>query len=494
MKGKTFALGTLITTAVVCLAAASKSIPIGIPGEWVWRYADVSMSGRLWAPLLSFELMVCLLILALRWRRRVSAMWAIALVVATFVLQIAFGHVGKAGIQDAALVTMIPSVSGYHACSTSVSSPTQFLQYYADYIADMELTDPLMHVCQHPPGPVLYHWAVNRFFEWIPSLGRMLTGLTERFSPETIFDTLGVTLSPIQRAGIWGSAFGLMLSCGITALLAYLLGLRLFGHRAGAFGAILTALIPSYILFSPYFDQTYSVFALLTIWLALRAADGFVENSQGRAVIAAFLGGLALFVGMFCGTALAVVGFMAAVVLCVSVWGRWTNAARVCMAAGLGFAAPIVVLYLVFGCNMLEIWAINLRKHATFYELYPRTYWKWFIFNFVEFALFMGVPVAAMGCRQIVRLMRGITAGNRACVAVGLSLVVAIALLSVLGKNLSEVARLWMFFMPFVAVFAGKECASLFRRHPGWASAVVIAQFAQAAVFKTTLDVFGIYS
>jgi len=498
MKSKTLVISILLCTAIVCVLTAWKSVPIGIPGEWVWRYADVSMWGRLWAPALAFEALLLLVLVAGRIRRRwQEAALACSLLGAAFAPQVAFCHVGKGGIQDAATVTMMPAVSGYHACAVSVSSPALFLRHYASYVADMELTDPLMHVCQHPPGPVLYHWVVNRFFELRPSWGEALTRLAEGPSSETIFDTLGMTLSPVQRAGIWGSAFGLMLSCGLTALLACVLGKRLFGWRAGAFAAVLTALIPSLCLFSPYFDQTYSVFALLTVWLALKSADTLEHADMKAAAVWAGLAGMAVFAGMFCGTALVVVAGMSALVFAIRIWGQcrpWRQLVRLASAAVVGFSLPLVVLHLGFGCNMLDIWAITVRKHETFYAIYPRSYWKWLGFNLVEFALFAGIPTAVLGASAMARVLRRGLADGREQFAICASFVLVMVTLSLAGKNLSEVARLWMFLMPFVAVCAGAECRRLFMRAPGWAIAILLAQFCHTVVFKACLDVFGIYS
>ena len=92
------------------------------------------------------------------------------------------------------------------------------------------------------------------------------------------------------------------------------------------------------------------------------------------------------------------------------------------------------------------------------------------------------------------RVLRRGLADGREQFAICASFVLVMVTLSLAGKNLSEVARLWMFLMPFVAVCAGAECRRLFMRAPGWAIAILLAQFCHTVVFKACLDVFGIYS
>ena len=41
-----------------------------------------------------------------------------------------------------------------------------------------------------------------------------------------------------------------------------------------------------------------------------------------------------------------------------------------------------------FSHNVFHVWWICLSKHETFYDHFPRTYWKWILVNILEFGLF----------------------------------------------------------------------------------------------------------
>ncbi len=153
---------------------------------------------------------------------------------------------------------------------------------------------------------------------------------------------------------------------------------------------------------------------------------------------------------------------------------------------------------------MLRVWWICLSKHETFYDLFPRTYWKWVLVNLIEFGLFAGAATACLwivacwaqaklclgtGCDRRSRRSPAAPSAPAAMCMAGLGVLL---LLDVSGKNLSEVARLWMFLMPLAAVGGG---VVLSRWGAGgylpWL--VVAAQGVQVIIFKLRLDVFSIY-
>ena len=65
---------------------------------------------------------------------------------------------------------------------------------------------------------------------------------------------------------------------------------------------------------------------------------------------------------------------------------------------------------------------------------------------------------------------------------------VVLCLLNFSGTNLSEVARLWTFLVPFATLGAAR-CVVWFRPRAAWQAAFLVLQFSQALVFAVTLDV-----
>ena len=149
---------------------------------------------------------------------------------------------------------------------------------------------------------------------------------------------------------------------------------------------------------------------------------------------------------------------------------------------------------LLFGYDVWAVWWNCLSQHADFAVLFPRSYVAWVLFNPVEFAVFTGVPVcllmllsAAKDARLWLRHPR-----DTALSILPWALLGVLAALNLSGKNLGEVARLWMFLMPFAAVSAAASLVELDGRR-GWVAAgVLLLAGVQLVAFRMTLDGLGI--
>jgi hypothetical protein len=139
---------------------------------------------------------------------------------------------------------------------------------------------------------------------------------------------------------------------------------------------------------------------------------------------------------------------------------------------------------------------VCFEKHAGFAQSFGRTYWKWALFSPVEFALFMGVPVACLVLWRLARQVRIIPAlkASRDKLSqtdiILWSLVLTFVILDVSGKSLGEVSRLWMFLMPFGALVAAEEVSG-WHRYSAVAAILTLLMFMQWFVFSQALNVFG---
>ena len=94
---------------------------------------------------------------------------------------------------------------------------------------------------------------------------------------------------------------------------------------------------------------------------------------------------------------------------------------------------------------MIAWW--NLHHHARFYDEYPRTYRLWLVVNPVELAIALGLP-AVIWC------VTALFSPRRLPLSVWSTLLVLV-LTNLTGRNMGEVARLWMLYMPPLLVGAG---------------------------------------
>jgi cytochrome bd-type quinol oxidase subunit 2 len=177
-------------------------------------------------------------------------------------------------------------------------------------------------------------------------------------------------------------------------------------------------------------------------------------------------------------------------------------------AFALAFLIAVAVFWLVTDHNLFGTWYRCYRHQASFYAPQEvgatRTYWPWVALNPLEFAVAVGVPlfaaavvgtawlVARDAARPADRATDG-TADDQGCgrqlAGVVFAWWLTLVALDLTGKNLGEIARLWMFLMPFAAVASAAVFErSKERRWP--ALALVALQAIQAMVFAAHVQGF----
>ena len=155
----------------------------------------------------------------------------------------------------------------------------------------------------------------------------------------------------------------------------------------------------------------------------------------------------------------------------------------------LGVLGPALALKLLWGYDSFSVWHTCYVKHAAFSQRFGRTYAPWFMANPLEMLLFMGVPVSCLVLWAAVRDAANWWRKEGRPFVLLWALLLVVALLHVSGKNLGEVARLWMLLMPFGAVIAGWAIARLDRRRGLAAGLCLAALYLQTAAFRASLEV-----
>jgi hypothetical protein len=214
--------------------------------------------------------------------------------------------------------------------------------------------------------------------------------------------------------------------------------------------ASLWALAPAANLFQPDADTTYPLLSTMAWSLAAWAAR--IGRGTGRLPMAslglAAASGLVMAFGIMFTLAFLPVGFIAALIIgtdrSVGLPARLTLIA----AAGVGFLASVAAAWLATGANPFVVWSWNLHHHARFYDEYPRTYSIWLWANAIELAIAIGLPT-------VVWFLIGLTAPRSIPRVVWCTLLTLI-LVDLTGRNMGEVARLWMLFTPPLLVAAAR--------------------------------------
>ncbi len=116
-------------------------------------------------------------------------------------------------------------------------------------------------------------------------------------------------------------------------------------------------------------------------------------------------------------------------------------------ATGLGFLTGTLAWWAATSANPFAIWWANQQNHGRFYVEYPRSYLAWVLANPVELAIALGLPATVWVAIGLGSPRQG--------PRVAWAALFVLTLLTISGKNLSEVARLWLPLMPPLLVAAG---------------------------------------
>lgn len=338
------------------------------------------------------------------------------------------------------------SFTSYHtvAISPEARDPRAFVRGHAASLPD--LATRAKHAATHPPGPVLYYRAALAVCESSPGLTDGL--LKAAGVPDREFR------APATRAARGAALLGALLLVLLGALTAWPVAMLARGlgaeEVAAARLAVVWALLPGPALMTPQFDQALALPVTLATWLLL--SSGAPTAGLHRVLLAGLLGGLAIFTSYGAAVFLAVGGVAA-----LMSWERPQWRRRALVAGGAATVSGLVAFGVpaFFGHEPLRALVTALAIHREAYTA-PRSYPLWLVFNPLDFALFIGVPLAVLACTVTVRLVRkGVTwSGHSVPDRYRLALAGGFALLVLLGVTRGEVGRLWIPLMPLVLVAA----------------------------------------
>jgi hypothetical protein len=452
----------------VTFGIRSQAIPLGVPGEWEWMrlpaWASPGWDGLIVAALLVAAYSACAAA-GLRWLRTRSSPSRRAegaLVAGLLLLAIAAQALVPLGappgydLSKWAAVNYLPSSSGYFkvAREQAMSDPWRFLRDYPRWIRDQDS----LHIGTHPPGLITLQCLLMTTMQNHPALAQGLLDVMPG-SVDAGFRAFGGNdprpLAPEERAALFATALLTLLACAGTLVPLYLLARAMLPAPAAWTAAALWPLAPAANLFQPVADAAYpflSTSALaLAAWSA-REAPPRDRRLSWRILLAAGSGS-ALGLGMALSLAFLPVGLIVALSLALSRAQCLRTRGALILALGSGFIAVLAGGWLATGANPLEIGTWNLHHHARFYLEYPRTYRLWLWVNLLELAIALGLP-SAVWC--LVGMMQ-----PRTMPIPVFSTALVLLLVNLTGRNLGEVARLWMLFLPPLLLAAGQGCNRL---------------------------------
>lgn len=481
------ALVQMTVLAGFLAGVAGRWFPLGVPGEWEWlrlpatARVDPIALGTAGAAIIGLAALAGLGARSLSRPAtpRREAGWVAGLAVAAVVAQAVVQEGAPEGYGLAKWIIALRNEgsSGYQSVARA-AMPAGLGPFLRDYPAWIARQDSL-HIGTHPPGLFVAARGMVVLARTHPELARWVVD----HAPGSVAAMIRATRAadPLAR----DEAAALVLTGALTLLGSALTVVPLYlAVRAGApagtawAASTLWPLVPAALLFQPTAD---TAFPLLAAAALAAAAWAVVTTRPGWAARLAIAAGLILAVGMELTLVYLAVGVVVALVLIGSA-GTRTLSARLGLVGwtGLGFAAATLGWWGITGANPAAIWWVNQAHHAQFYRDYPRSRWRWTGAN-------LGETAAAIGLGSSVLAVWG-GLRPRLVPAAGWASVAVLVLLTLTGRSLSEVARLWLPLFPPLLALAALGWARLGAR-PMSLSLTVALSGVQALVLQTLIQV-----
>lgn len=477
MNPRLFGLVIFIAVGVTGVLLWGASIPLGVPGEWTWPRLPATVESLVGAGSAMF--VGVLYIAFVLWgrhtivdRSRLTAGGLVtALVAAGFVWlwTVQQSVPAPANLGKGPFVLFYPRSSGYFwQARHDVTSTAEFLAGYEELLAERDY----LHIGTHPPGLTLGYRGLLALCASSPGLCELVLAS----SPASVRESLttiealasgsGRAVTRADQAVLWLAMVITLLAAAATSAGIYMMTRRQFDRSAAWTTAAIWPLVPAIAVFHPKSDTLYPFVAVAAAGLWLTACD---RRSYVRAVLA----GAMLWLGMMLSLAFATIGLLMALMTAWEWWGpkgqtdgdslHHPGSGRqqllLLLAGAAGFLVPSACIDLVYDINFLNVWRWNIANHALFYEHNVRTWWKWLLVNPLELALAVGLPIIAVGCLSLWRMMKDRSLFSlRGSVPLGFLVVWGLLWLS--GKNMGEAARLWILLMPWTVMSAAAAFCS----------------------------------
>ncbi|NIM05748.1 MAG: hypothetical protein GTO55_05890 [Armatimonadetes bacterium] len=479
-------LTAVATVALMAWIISGRSI--GIRGEWTWPMRIVA-GARFWAPLGGVALLIATagwLTRPKRWertRRRWRAVWIIWLVMVAWLLAAGVLIIPQNPVVVTGGIIASPQATSYFSVAVNI---TDLPATVKSFPALME-TFP-QHARTHPPGPILFFWGVNRLVHAWPGLAKATEAVCVRLDKDgtehlsqVLHQQFGI---PITRTEALAAVFSAFLLAGLGSLSLiplYMLASSLYGSTTAMRATLLFATVPSFLLFGPSIDQLVLLFAVLTLW-------GFLLlRRTGNPLIGLFLA-LGLLISLGLVAMFAFIGLwwlLGRSVLPENVADKRKMVMGI-VGALLIFIGVYVILWLAVGLNLPAIIKAGLAVHRhTTLEEASRAYWKWVIYDPIEFAIFLGLPLMLWALLAVRGDNQRAALGGFALAWVG-----TLLLLDVSGWVRAETGRIWLFLMPPAALLGAVRLGQLGKRFDLGFFSVLVLQMGQAITMKAGLDIF----
>jgi hypothetical protein len=459
----TFILAALILTDALPYLRG----PAPETSEWYWPYF-LRPVANWWAP---FGAALLMLVATAWWlhdttRKQWVTITAVLLLILTSILLqlgIIYAH-NPAVFPELFDRTLSNLASGFFEAAAETEDINALLSTYPEAMPAFTSD----HARTHPPGLILSNWLTIQLFEQMP-------GLSDRIAP-TVWAARCIDLWLLNRPAAVAAALATwavlpILAAAISVWPAYLYAKQLLPFPAAKLAATLVAAIPSLLLFAPKSVQLYAPLGLFLLWafhLALKkwSIHWFI------------FAGLIFSTTTFLSIGNFSLGLLLLVYALLTIWQQkaWQQVgwpAILWRGALFGLAAFSIwlVAWLVWGVAPWRIWQTGLEQHYSLVT-HQRRYAWWLFWNWVDVLVYAGLPVFVGYVAGVIGAFKnGRSRHFQSINILALSLLVLLIFLNFSGSARGEVGRIWLFFLPLLALVAAGFWQEKFAQ---WKTAVLL--------------------
>ncbi|WP_165067082.1 hypothetical protein [Paludisphaera rhizosphaerae] len=459
-----------LSTAILLTAVASGDVPLGIPGEWVWPriIEDLPVGGLLIAGAGvavygAFAAAGFRSLGAVEVSRRREAAWLFGLVLGASAVQavVPIGAPGRYGLERWGVIHCYRVCTGYYDVVKEQVGPDPWA-FLADYPRWVR-AQGAGHLGVHPPGLIAGYCGLLALTERHPAAADLLNSAMPSSTADGFRQVevgMGMTIPAADRAAVYLATLITLFACAGTVAPLYLLARESLPPQVAWASAILWPLAPAANLFQPLSDVAYPFLSACALaaaaWAARLRSSSDVSTLGGGRPLASVLGwaflavvsGAVMGFGMMFTLALLPVGLSVALVVMTTRGLGLTRGLSVIVAIGAGFLGVVAACWLATRSDPFATWAANLANNARFNEGMRGSYLTWLIYNPFETAIAAGLPA-------FIWAAIGLTAGRRLVPRAAWCTLAVLAIADLSGRNMGEVARLWILFLPPLFLAAG---------------------------------------
>ena len=446
------------THLLLILLVAHTRLPLGITGDWVWRRTEAT--GIPWVDIaivtLAFLLAAFLAHVhdqCLPRRTRLALPLLLVILGLGSWLDYHLLSIGPAGNYESVIAVVDDFTSGYLLEASRIGDARAYFLQFDERLERDE--DPGNHLDVHPPGNVAFSWVfwhLNRkgllpraAVDWLMPANERRLG---REAYSLSISARGIPAEALDTAEVIVVVFWILVAAGRLVTFAAILVLRRGSPRnGGTVAAMLAFGLGGPMLFMGHYDViTYFLGSCCLLVLALA-----MRRDRRLPAWSGLLGVLLALSTMF---SLAF-GVLIACSLLVFWVGSGKKAALQRTAAMVGCGLLMVALGEALGLRILRMCLLCARNNSRFFAETGRSGW-WAPWNGLDLLLFHGALFVFPALLALPKRCADVLAPwRRRCGplrAWGWALAPTLVFLLVSPFSRGEVGRLFLFFLPFLAL------------------------------------------